>query len=75
MPIVFSGYPLNTKFLTTHVGILSSIAKDSAGITTYLIDGTVNSGNSGCPLMDIRGRVVGVVNAKRMERLDLLEKV
>lgn len=75
MPIVFAGYPLSLETLTTHQGILSAITKDAVGITTYLIDGTVNSGNSGCPLMNIKGEVIGVVNAKRRERNDLLEKV
>jgi S1-C subfamily serine protease len=75
MPIIFAGYPLLIQYLTTHRGMLSSIAKDPTGITTYLIDGTVNSGNSGCPLMSTEGKVIGVINAKRMERADLLKKV
>ncbi len=75
MPIIFSGYPLSIQDLTTHQGIISAITKDATGITTYLIDGTVNSGNSGCPLMNSRGEVIGVVNAKRREQSDLLSKV
>lgn len=75
MPVIFSGYPLSLEALTTHQGILSSITKDAVGVTTYLIDGTVNSGNSGCPLMNDKGEVIGVVNAKRQERADLLNKV
>ena len=75
MPVIFSGYPLQMQHLTTHRGMLSSIAKDSTGITTYLIDGTVNSGNSGCPLVNTNGELIGVVNAKRMERAELLREV
>jgi S1-C subfamily serine protease len=75
MPVLFSGYPLSLDVLTTHQGILSAITKDAVGVTTYLIDGTVNSGNSGCPLMNEQGEVLGVVNAKRRERSDLLNKV
>ncbi len=75
MPIIFSGYPLSIEDLTTHQGILSAITKDATGVTTYLIDGTVNSGNSGCPLMNKSGQVIGVVNAKRRENSDLLKKV
>jgi len=75
MPVLFSGYPLNSTNLTTHQGILSAITKDPTGVDSYLIDGTVNSGNSGCPLMDSIGRVIGIVDAKRRVRNDLLEKV
>jgi len=75
MSVIFAGYPLSLKDLTTHQGILSAITKDATNITTYLIDGTVNSGNSGCPLMNESGEVIGVVNAKRRERSDLLSKV
>ena len=49
MSVIFSGYPLDLLSLTTHQGVLSAIIKDPAGVTTYLIDGTVNEGNSGCP--------------------------
>jgi S1-C subfamily serine protease len=75
MPVLFSGYPLSLDALTTHQGILSAVTTDAVGVTTYLIDGTVNSGNSGCPLMNIHGEILGVVNAKRRERSDLLNKV
>jgi serine protease Do len=75
MPVLFSGYPLNLQALTTHQGILSAVTVDAVGVTTYIIDGTVNSGNSGCPLMNKDGEILGVVNAKRRERSDLLNKV
>lgn len=75
MSVLFSGYPFSSEDLTTHQGIISAITKDVTGITSYLIDGTVNSGNSGCPLLDLEGKVIGVVNAKRRNRNDLLEKV
>lgn len=75
MSVLFSGYPLSLETLTTHQGILSAITVDAVGSTTYIIDGTVNSGNSGCPLMNDKGEVLGVVNAKRRERSDLLSKV
>jgi S1-C subfamily serine protease len=73
--VSFAGYPLGLQNLTTHQGIISAITKDLSGITTYLIDGTVNSGNSGCPLLDSEGKVLGIVNAKRREQSDLLTKV
>lgn len=73
--VLFAGYPLSLQDLTAHQGIVSAITKDLSGITTYLIDGTVNSGNSGCPLLDSGGKVLGVVNAKRREQANLLSKV
>lgn len=75
MPVLFSGYPFTSDDLTTHQGIISAITKDATGTTSYLIDGTVNSGNSGCPLINMDGKVIGVVNAKRRNRNDLLEQV
>lgn len=75
MPIIFSGYPLSISALTTHRGMLSAVSEDSTGATTYLIDGTVNPGNSGCPLLSEDGKVIGVVNATRREHADLLQKV
>ncbi len=74
-PVIFSGYPVGLMDLTTHQGIISAITKDPTNITSYLIDGTVNSGNSGCPLMNQQGKVIGVINAKRRVQNDLLEKV
>lgn len=73
--VLFAGYPLSLQDLTTHQGIISAITKDLSGITTYLIDGTVNAGNSGCPLLALDGKVLGVVNAKRREQSNLLSKV
>ena len=75
MSIIFSGYPFGSEDLTTHQGIISTITKDVTGIMSYLIDGTVNSGNSGCPLLNMEGKVIGVVNAKRRDQNDFLEQV
>ncbi|MBI4097631.1 MAG: trypsin-like peptidase domain-containing protein [Candidatus Levybacteria bacterium] len=75
MAVIFAGYPLDLLSLTTHQGILSTITTDDTGNTVYLIDGTVNSGNSGCPLMNEQGEVIGIVNAKRREQSDLLSEV
>lgn len=75
MPILFSGYPFGSEDLTTHQGIISAITKDVTGITSYLIDGTVNSGNSGCPLLNMGGKVIGVINAKRRNQNAFLEQV
>lgn len=75
MPVIFSGYPLSMRTLTTHQGIISSINEDVTGAKTYLIDGTVNPGNSGCPLMTISGELIGIVNATQREDKDLLNNI
>lgn len=77
MPVIFTGYPLGLGNLITHHGILSSITKDSIGEETYFIDGTINQGNSGCPLLSANGQVLGVVTAthRRIEDKDLFDGV
>jgi len=74
MPVIFPGYPLGFNLIVSQ-GILSSIIKDATGLKTYLIDGTVNSGNSGCPLLASNGKVIGIVNATRRVQNKLLEEV
>jgi len=72
MPVIFSGYPLDLFNLTTHQGILSAILKDPTGVAVHMIDGTVNGGNSGCPLFNTEGELIGVVNARRRENSTML---
>lgn len=75
MSVIFSGYPFEFMDLTTHQGIISSIVTDPTGMKSYLIDGTVNPGNSGGPLMNLAGEVVGVINATRRNNANLLGRV
>lgn len=75
MGAVFAGYPLDLFNLTTHQGILSAIIKDPTGATIYMIDGTVNGGNSGCPMLSVDGNVIGVVNARRRENHDVISRI
>jgi len=73
--VLFSGYPFDLMSLTTHQGIISSIVTDPTGMKSYLIDGTVNPGNSGGPLMNTQGQVLGVINATRRNRANLLGRI
>ncbi|HET8669496.1 MAG TPA: serine protease [Candidatus Saccharimonadales bacterium] len=75
MAVLFSGYPFSLMNLTTHQGIISSVITDPTGMKRYLIDGTINPGNSGGPLMNMKGEVIGVVDATRRESNDILSKV
>lgn len=59
--IVFLGFPFGMPQLTAHVGWVSSIhTKDM--VPTIQIDGSVNGGNSGGPVIDPKsGMVIGIV--------------
>jgi S1-C subfamily serine protease len=59
--IVFLGYPFESPHLTAHVGYVSSAHQD-AGVDVLQIDGSVNGGNSGGPLLRLAdGAVAGIV--------------
>jgi serine protease Do len=61
--IVFMGSPKGLDF-TFHEGIVSHTIRSFFGIGYLQIDGNVNPGNSGGPLLDGEGQVVGIVSAK-----------
>ena len=61
--VVFIGTPQGLDF-TVHEGVVSHKARSIFGVAFLQIDGNVNPGNSGGPLLDMHGRVVGVVSAK-----------
>ncbi len=59
--IAFMGYPFEMHNLTCHTGYISSIYKEN-GVLVYQIDGSVNGGNSGGPLISLdSGDVIGIV--------------
>jgi S1-C subfamily serine protease len=60
------GYPrdamvFGTGFLTANTGFTDDKSSDS---TTYQVSLPVNPGNSGGPLIDSRGNLIGIINAK-----------
>lgn len=57
------GYPLEHMNLTCHKGIISSffIRND---IKIIQIDASVNASNSGGPLVDMKGKVIGIITRK-----------
>ena len=73
MPVYIFGFPFGEMLSTTRgnpavtigKGTISSLREDDAGDPAFIqIDGDVNPGNSGGPIVDSRGRLVGVTVAK-----------
>lgn len=64
------GYPQTQHLgeeLKLTTGVISSRSGYRGDITAYQISAQVLPGNSGCPLFDDAGRIIGVVNAKYIE--------
>ena len=64
------GYPQTQHLgeeLKLTTGVISSRSGYRGDITTYQISAQVLPGNSGCPLFNNDGKVIGVVNAKYIE--------
>ena len=59
--VVLIGSPQGLDF-TVHEGIVSIASRDYLGVLYIQVDANVNPGNSGGPLLDAQGRVVGVVS-------------
>jgi regulation of enolase protein 1 (concanavalin A-like superfamily) len=76
MPVLIYGFPfgnidrmLNSAAqgnpaMTINRGSVSSLRRDDAGQISYIqIDGSINPGNSGGPVVDEKGRLVGIAVA------------
>jgi len=64
------GYPQTQNLgeeLKLTTGVISSRSGYRGDRTTYQISAQVLAGNSGCPLFDNNGNVIGIVNAKYIE--------
>jgi len=57
--VVALGYPLNSTSMTVTKGIVSALIAHN-GLTYIQTDAALNPGNSGGPLLNLRGEVVGM---------------
>lgn len=64
--VVLVGSPVGMEF-TYHEGVVSNPSRPVLGLSYIQVDARVNPGNSGGPLVDDSGRVVGVVSLKRAD--------
>jgi S1-C subfamily serine protease len=61
--VMIIGSPIGLEF-TVHEGSVSSLQRSAYGVAYVQLDAKVNPGNSGGPVIDGQGRVVGVVSLK-----------
>jgi Trypsin-like peptidase domain len=62
--LVMIGSPVGLEF-TVHEGAVSNLSHAMLGVAYIQIEAKVNPGNSGGPLLDSQGRVVGIVTLKQ----------
>lgn len=60
-PIIFSGYPLGTPTMVSHLGSISGVTSDNSIIC---IQASTNKGNSGGALVDNKGQVLGIISLR-----------
>jgi len=59
-PVLLLGNPMGLE-ATLHEGRVSAVARNLQGVAHVQLNADVNPGNSGGPLLDLSGRVVGIV--------------
>jgi len=61
--VIVAGYPLGKKVssaIKTHKGVVTSLAGAGDNYSNFQTDATINQGNSGGPIMNQKGNVVGI---------------
>ncbi len=64
--VIVAGYPLGKKVsasIKTHKGVVTSLAGAGDNFSEFQTDATINKGNSGGPVINQKGNVVGVAVA------------
>ena len=65
-PVITIGSPVGLEGTVTR-GIISAIRKAPNGVTFIQIDAAINQGNSGGPLLNAAGQVIGITTAKHSQ--------
>ena len=68
--VIVAGYPLGKKVssaIKTHKGVVTSLAGAGDNYSNFQTDATINQGNSGGPIIDKNGNVVGIAVATWVE--------
>jgi|SRR3989344_253932 len=76
--VIFLGFPLQVVKVTAHKGMISAMGQDvlpKVNLNIFQIDGSVNNGNSGGPVVNKDGIVIGIVTSKYLEFNEELEKI
>lgn len=68
-PVITLGFPLGSRTQTTHVNVSVTHGHVRRSFEDFLqVDSSIYSGNSGGPIIDTRGKVIGIASAVAMER-------
>jgi len=61
--VVVAGYPLGKQVssaIKTHKGVVTALAGAGDNYSNFQTDATINAGNSGGPIMNQKGNIVGI---------------
>jgi len=69
--VVVAGYPLGKKVssaIKTHKGVVTALAGAGDNFSNFQTDATINAGNSGGPIMNQKGNIVGIAVATWVQK-------
>ena len=69
--VVVAGYPLGKQVssaIKTHKGVVTALAGAGDNYSNFQTDATINAGNSGGPIMNQKGNIVGIAVATWVEK-------
>lgn len=76
--VITMGFPIVPRtqdaYLMSHKGEVNSFVKDTQNIDYFLFSAKTSSGNSGSPVFDYLGRVIGMVTSEFFSRDEFKEK-